>query len=227
MRFSVLIPYRRAPGRERAYFYTLSWWGRHFPAVQLCIGNSEGEDFNRSEARNNAFRLADKEVLVVADADTVPNVEAVTMAVDLVAAGDAPWVLPYGLGRYYNLSMETTEDIYREKPETVQEPWTAIQWEHKLDSVAGCLVMRRGHFKALGGYDPRFTGWGGEDVAFAHALDVVVGPHARCDSYICHLWHPVALQTTFDGPQWAANGSLQRHYLNARSPREVLDVRSL
>lgn len=38
--------------------------------------------------------------------------------------------------------------------------------------------------------DTRFTGWGGEDEAWALALRALVGPPWRGTAPLWHLWHP-------------------------------------
>ena len=45
-------------------------------------------------------------------------------------------------------------------------------------------------FWEVGGMDPRFRGWGGEDVSFMRAVDTMWGKHKSTDNDVLHLWHP-------------------------------------
>ena len=58
-------------------------------------------------------------------------------------------------------------------------------------------VPRRRHLRRhpdaydqAGGFDPRFVGWGGEDTSLGAALTTLVGPPARLEASVWHLWHP-------------------------------------
>jgi len=224
VKFSVIIPYRRAPGRSRLYFWVLAWWEANFPDAQICVADTADIAFNRGGARNHGVEMSAWDLLCLADADTVPQVAAVSESLEAVAEREAPWALPYRT--YYNLGEEATDRVLRYPVgSSVPEPGTE-DVEHTLtDSVAGCVILRRDLFDEVGGYDPRFMGWGGEDVAFARTLDLVAGARRRSDSHLCHLWHPIPERSTFDGPQWPANGSLQRRYQAASNAAQVLDVR--
>ena len=58
------------------------------------------------------------------------------------------------------------------------------RWTGKLN------IMPRESYKKIGGLDERFSGWGGEDTAFAVAMNTLYGPYKRLDFSIYHLWHP-------------------------------------
>ncbi|QCK82219.1 hypothetical protein E5Z46_08125 [Geobacillus kaustophilus NBRC 102445] len=44
---------------------------------------------------------------------------------------------------------------------------------------------------AVGGFDERFSAWGGEDDAFSSAVNTLCGHYKRLEHTIYHLWHPV------------------------------------
>jgi hypothetical protein len=52
--------------------------------------------------------------------------------------------------------------------------------------------MPREAFELVGGMDWRFSGWGGEDVAFMRAVDTLYGKHKTTRNQVLHLWHPFA-----------------------------------
>jgi hypothetical protein len=51
--------------------------------------------------------------------------------------------------------------------------------------------MPREAFEAVGGWDERFRGWGGEDHSAMRAVDTLYGPHKTLPGQVLHLWHPV------------------------------------
>lgn len=217
MKFDLLFGYMGDDGqRDRCFGWVLAWWKSHFPDVHVCMGRNFDKPFHRGRARNDAFESAVADLIIVADADTVPNSDAIRAALLMVDIQEAPWVLPYGEERYYNLSENETDRILKSDPTAdLLEPSDPEQWEHKITSWAGCLVMHRTAWNELGGYDERFEGWGYEDNAFRLALDTLAGPHKRIDSYVSHLWHPIAPGTTFDSPTIGQNRTLFRAYERA------------
>jgi hypothetical protein len=52
------------------------------------------------------------------------------------------------------------------------------------------VVIRRDVFlDVVKGYDERLSGWAPDDVAFGLTASALVGPPARIDSTVFHLWH--------------------------------------
>lgn len=210
MKFSLLVPYRPDPHRERLLRWVIARWYAAFPDLELCFGTTDGP-FVRGEARNNAFKRATRDVLVVADADTAAQPELVAEAVE-IAATNRTWVLPYTV--YFNLDERTTLDLLEQPPDVeLAEPDV---YEHRLtESVGGIQVLHRAAWEAVGGYDTRFKAWSYEDDAFAVSLDVLWGPRRRLAGHVQHLWHPRGLD--FGDPRVGDNRRLFLRYKRARS----------
>lgn len=97
---------------------------------------------------------SDADIVIVADADTIPDLLALETAV-------------YAAHRHGGVWWPFTE--YRYLADTVQPGdalSTAPTEQEYPNSVGGLLVARRSEYWALGGFDERFTEWGGEDRAF-------------------------------------------------------------
>ena len=63
--------------------------------------------------------------------------------------------------------------------------------------------------------DPRFVGWGGEDLAWGYALTTLAGEPWRSDEPLYHLWHPTpARQSRKLGS--SENERVRRLYREAR-----------
>lgn len=212
MKLSVIVPWFDSgdPFRRRSMHWLMRRYRALLPEVEFTWGAADTSvEFNRSATRNFLVENSSGDVLFITDADTIFHVDQVRAAYKLIEEG-VPWVIPYALGKYYNLTQETTARILANDPYlVVPEPLT---WIHKLDSWAGLLMVTRSAFNQVGGYDPRFRGWGYEDNAFRAALDIHVGPHQRTEHYALHLWHPTTEAENFGQPYIGANRDLCRQY---------------
>lgn len=225
MTVSVIVPYR--PGdehRERLWDWCRAWWATWFPDYQVIVADTDHDDFNRGAARNRAARHATGEILIVADADTIAHPPAIAAGVAAVEDNQAPWVIPYEQERYYNLSESATRRRLQFPPDAacpIGEPWDEDDWEHKITSWAGCLIVRREAYWYAGGY-PEFRTWGYEDDCFRAALDQLTGTHHRMDGFALHLWHPVTEDQRFGNDEIERNRYIARQYRRARSRQVML-----
>lgn len=197
---SLVVPYRHDDWgyRENNWWFCWRWWNAFGPKdIEINVSDDPGASvFNRSRARNQAVEKSTGDILIIADADTLPTQVAITKAVDQVAKQKSPWVIPYEW--YYNLSQEYSKSILdKEKVPRVDTDDEEFNYEHKIISWAGILVMPRVAYHAIGGYDERFEGWGFEDNAFRLKLDYEWGMHQRTEGNAYHLWHPIKKEDEF------------------------------
>lgn len=192
-------------------------WGA--PDIELIAADSGEEPFSRGNSRTLGATKASGEVLFFADADSAnDNLRA---SVDLLER--APWVIAYSAPKgYVALTEAATECLLARSP---SEPLRAPQpgdWYERCHSFAGALCMRTEDFWRVGGYDPRFEGFGFEDDAFHEALDTIVGEHERVDGVHLHLWHPHIESERFNQPHIGENKALADRYYAARGNREAM-----
>lgn len=218
-KLSVLIPYREDGGqRDRVFQWILKRYASMIPESQICIGTDDSEPFNRSAARNNAYEQARHEFILIADADTAVEPSAIGAAMFLMQQDPRSWFVPYNW--YYNLNEAITEQILRGSPDQKINP-TEGQWDHKIESTAGMLIMHRDAWETVGGYDDRFIGWGYEDNSFQIAVDTLWAPHQRIMwGQGLHLWHPVGEHEAFNQPAIDHNRSLYIKYKKAYGNQE-------
>lgn len=181
-RVSVLVPWRGGdPDRERAWGHVQQWWAAQHPGWQVVTGACPGP-WRKALAVADALTRADGELLVIADADVI--CEGIGAAVDAVASG-SPWAIPHG--KVHRLTESASRAVYAGAP-----------LEHRLGGLAqhpyqgyeggGMVVLTRdAHQQAP--LDPRFSGWGGEDEAFALTLRTLAGEPWRGTSDLWHLHH--------------------------------------
>jgi hypothetical protein len=220
---SVLVPYRADGGhRDRAWEFNQQRWAMLAPDTEIVVqeapAGSDSGDFNHPWAINRAAERAAGDVFIVADADTTFDPGWVTAAAAALEAG-ARWVLP----RYYDhLTEEATERLLRRgDPADIVGDYD-IEWRGDSICWSGLVCVPREAFELVGGYDERWTNWGGDDVAFACTVSTLWGEVTRIDGAAKHLWHP---RTGLD-QQLPQHDELMRRYLDAWGDTEkVRDVR--
>lgn len=183
----VAMPWRPQPERMKAHDRACEFWeGLGIPVIEA---DSEPRlPFHRTEARNHAVAKAHRApginagtnfVVIVADADTIPQEDQVRQAVLL--AHDHDHVV-YPFDRYVFLPQEAAEDTryYEHEPLWIKE-----------NLVGGIQVVRRDTYWALGGMDERFERrWGYEDNAF-FAVANTLGTVTRLPGVIYGFDHAV------------------------------------
>lgn len=184
--------------RAAAFEFVRSWWARHFPHLPLEVGTSSGSTWNKGEAIADAARRTSADVLVLADADSVlADPRHMSAAIGAVAAG-APWAIPHR--RVYRLRADESARLHGNPTDRPRLGHLARAAYEGVPG-GGLVVVDRSAFELVRGIDPRFAGWGGEDVAFGWALETLAGRAIRCDGQLVHLWHPHPAPTLRGSPE--------------------------
>lgn len=230
MKVSVIVPYRTDNGlREEIWTWLKERWETVYPDFELCVADSEAEEFSRSEARNNAFADSTGDVVIVADADSVPMTNTLLTCVDAVMTDPAMWAIAHD--KYLMLNEDATNALLAQSPSLRAEPAPqSMLLKPPFVSYAGMLVMHRDSYEAVGGYDERFQGWGLEDWAFRVAMDTLVQPLQRSPGVLMHLYHGPPNGKTFGTPPNQHNNDIYKQYDkasgNADAMREVIEGRN-
>lgn len=183
----VLIPFCQTDEwRKKALDYVIKSWHDLGHGVSV---SHEGSPSKWSKGRAVASAAAiwpEAEILIIADADCVVEEGSFTEVLSRVADGFHGWGTPYN--RILRFTQDATERIYTGRGTNGPEdlllpPYSAVHG-------GGVTVLTRSAWERVRGIDPRFTGWGGEDLAFGWALGTLVGPGAEVDGHVRHLWHP-------------------------------------
>jgi hypothetical protein len=184
VRIVVIVPYRAAKNRDRqaAWGRVQAEWLQH--GFETYAVDDGGEPFSRGASVNRGVaERPGADVYVFADADTLVDHRQVMLAAE--AAVHSP-----GIVLAYNRYGYLTRDGTRQVLDGYTGSWDALLEWSLQGTVSTCIVLSAETWRLTGGFDPRFRGWGMEDVAFEITARTVCGPTRRIPGTAWHLWHP-------------------------------------
>lgn len=210
---TVAVPFRAgALDREIHADYVAARLREMLPDADHLVVDVEGE-FSRARVRNEAVRRAGSGVVVLCDADTIPEEQPLRDAI-AGASQDGRLHLPYT--RYRALSPEGTLAVYARGV----HPSDAPVEDESRRPIGGVWVIDADAWWAAGGMDEAFKGWGFEDDAFHTAANVLLGQTVRHEGTITHLHHKPA--ANLQSPGYRANRSRFQQYVRARRDPEQM-----
>ena len=209
MKISLLVPFRPNSKRDPR-IKTWEWleqrWSYLLPEAELCVGTDTGGDpFSKSAAVNDAYSKATGDLLVIADADSWVEPSSLRTGIE-TASRKEHLVVPWW--KSYRLTQKDSESILQQQPD-VRLPVTREMKDRAKDSgpapdsAAMVLVILRTAFERVGGFDPRFRGWGSEDVSFGLSCWTLLGRNEYClgEAYALYHARPHA-KTEIKDPMW-------------------------
>ncbi|MEY2848461.1 MAG: hypothetical protein RI885_1126 [Actinomycetota bacterium] len=210
---TVVIPWRPQPSRLRAFDTVVEWYLRYVPDADIRTVDSRDEVFNLSQCRNLGVRGVDdpSEVVVVNDADTVPEPEALRSAISAAATSGLVH-LPYT--EYHWLGATGSEQL--------AAGVAAADCEYELvhGACSGVYVTTPATWWAHGGQDEGFRGWGFEDAAWFLAHGTMLGaPPARHPGSVFALHHVAEVRA---GAHYDANADRMERYRAAAGDRAAM-----
>lgn len=182
MKFTVVIPYRYT---DRYRSAALTFVQDHYldQGLTIITGDSPSSAWSKGAAVNAIVDGFAFDGLIVADSDCIVTHEALADSMRAVAAG-AAWSMPHR--NVLRLGRSETYMLYRGRRDV-----SCLRASSRPGPPGGgIVVLSRDAYDMVGGIDPRFCGWGGEDISFARALDTLVGSCVRLEADLWHLWHP-------------------------------------
>ena len=233
MRTSAIVTYRGADGSERrANLDAVLAWLARTPDTEAIV--VEQDAFPRLAAP-----LPHPSARVVFAFNAGPfnkawglNVGARHAAGAVLALGDADVIVPGGIAQAASIAASSMQVVkpYRTLVDLTPDESGRVRRGGAIDAVAasranrdaigerlvlcgGWFLIRRDAFAAIGGFDERFVGWGGEDDAMT--LKVELARLATCEldpGPALHLWHPRTHASTYGHANYASNVALLADY---------------
>lgn len=207
-----IVPYSPDGGlRDGNLAYLQGCWQEAYPWVNTYFGDCSGPVWNKAEAIHDAVVQGDGEVLVVTDADVWVHPAYVAEAVRRVHRSGR-WVMPHQ--KVYRLD-KASSAVWKPYEKT---PMKCERLPYMGVPGGGMFIIRRSDYEFVP-MDQRFVGHSGQDIAWAHAADTLIGAHTRLKGKMIHLHHepqPTKGDVGFSTP----NFQLMRKYGLARSSRK-------
>lgn len=207
---SIVIPFLTDNAeRARNLDWLVRYWTAKLPKAQLIICTDCHKPFRKTNAVNSGFRLATGDVIAIIDADAFLDHRAVLEAARRIREDRREWFIPYR--RMYRLTRYVTELVVSSDPSDpliLGDPPVSHAWIDEGGQSVGhhygalASIMPREAFEAVRGMDPRFEGWGGEDISFMRSIDTLYHRHKTLDEPAYHLWHPTKAGVWKGTKQW-------------------------
>ncbi len=200
---SLLIPFRDDEGtRTPAYEWLLKYWKAALPGAQVITGRNDEYPFSKTGAFNDARSRATGDIIALIDADCYLDASVLLHCAQQIRRerrrGHRLWYVPYR--RFYRLTRLATSHVLASDPAhplrfpvppdpgDYEDPGTEkVSHGHWWGALVQVMPVEA--FDLVGGTDPRFAGWGGEDAAFMRALDTLWAKHKTTPNQVLHLWH--------------------------------------
>ncbi len=215
---SIIIPFRRSKKHIRQdenFQWIKKYWKCQLPGAEIIIGKDHHQHraFSKSVAVNYGARKATGDIFVIADVDCYIDADVVLFCAEEIRRARRKrhrlWYVPYR--KFFRLTDAASKRVlesdpccpYRfpTPPHQCDEDSTGYGHHNRGHCWSG---SRRGHwygaliqimpreaFTAVGGWDCRFRGWGGEDHSAMRAMDMLYWRHKTTPNQVLHLWHPM------------------------------------
>lgn len=220
MNVDVFIPAAAWDDEERvaARRWVTSWWAAHGHTPTVCV--TAEQPWRKGAAVNDAITASTANVIVIADADSWIHPASIDRM--LHHAGSGRWVVPFGQVR--RLDPDSTRAALAADPATIVDPdWQVLaQRPHDALPGGGIIAAPRHLWEQVGGFDPRFADWGGEDYALGCALHTMADRDAkRMTGPLWHLWHRPQSNVRAESP---ATSALAFRYRKAKYRRPDMEA---
>lgn len=208
---TIVIPWRPQQSRVPAFEVVTAWYRENLPDAALRVVDTDDVPFNLAACRNRGVAgVPDGEVVVIGDADTLPQRDALLEAI--ASAGDGYVHLPYT--EYHWLGAAGTAQ-YRDGTSLDE-----CDFELVRGACSGVYVTTPETWREHGGQDESFRGWGFEDAAWYLAHETLLGDPPRRHTGRVYALHHVA--EVREGPQYDANAARMERYRAAASDPDAM-----
>jgi hypothetical protein len=207
MKAVVIVPFRSGDRvRDDLWQFCRSQWER----CALIVADAPGETFGCGQSRN-AGAAGDWDAALFTDADIVfGDIGQAQAALELAFSSDS-YVTPFDHRHWLN-RQDTEQVIAGSDLDAFRTAPADTSW---LSAFAISRVL----WDRVGGFDERFAGCDGEDVAFLHAC-ATLGTLARVPGCVFHLWHGDDRDRLSDPDE--SNRALEARYVAASGDRAAM-----
>lgn len=217
---TVVVPLAGAcPHRKAAWDFIRARWEREHPTWPIALGECP-TPWRKAVAVRDGVRKARTPIVIVTDADVwTPGI---TDAVEIIRSGRTAVAQPHA--RFARLTPDATQRVLDgtlDLDTAPQHPANLLERPYRQVLAGGVLVLTTEAALTTPG-DPRFVGWGGQDISWGIALTTVFGRAHRGRGTTVHLWHPPQERVARNTGSPQNMRLLARYRSAARSPARML-----
>lgn len=206
-KFTVVIPWSYREERWANLCYVMERW--ELLGLSVLLGAvMPDEPWCKGKAIADAMKIVETEFVIVTDADV--------WAPGILDSMDHCWATGQWTieQRLYRLDGPATWKVRRGELAFEDVRPAHLEGKPYRQRNAGAPSVFRTETVLDVPMDPRFVGWGGEDLAWSDALHALAGGARRMAGPVYHLWHPHD-GTPHRRPE-GANAALYDRYQRAR-----------
>jgi len=222
MKIVLVIPWKPTPSREKPLQAVLEWYQTNLPDIETIFANASEDIWLPSASRNIGVKKAQEaraDVIIMNDADTIPEIESLLEAVS-AAYNDDLIHLPYMDARY--LDEKSSEDYYN-KVKIISDCKHVLYKYPQSDG--GIWVFKPQTWWEVGGMDEHFKQWGYEDRALHHAHSIIKGSHfARHPGTIYSFNHEIQIHDKGFNKSSEENRDHFMRYFQANTKEKMLKL---
>ena len=224
---SIIVPFGCSDAtdqRVKNWTWLRSYWETQLPGAEIIMGRDAisekhpSQPFSKSVAVNDAASRAHGDVYAIIDADGYISASSVLFCAEEIrkarVAKHKLWYVPYR--QFYRLTEEASQFVLHSSsadpfvfsvPPVSEYVQTTIDANKKNTDCSSYIghwfgamiqIVPREAFELVGGWDERFRGWGGEDLAAMRATDILYWWHKTLPIPVFHIWHPMLSVTGTD-----------------------------
>lgn len=217
IKVGVVIPWREQPSRLNGFNKVVAWYQENLPEANMYFPDRSGSVWSMSGSRNDGVELAqhDKcEVIIVNDADTIPQIEPLRKAI-VAAYMDDLMHNPYT--EYRALTEKSVSQI---KAGVAPED---CDYDVIQGACSGVNVFTPDAWWKLGGNDEKFKGWGYEDTAMRRAHQVInKSDYVAHPGFVVSFYHD--LQPRHGDVNFENNKRLYAQYARTNNARQMIQL---
>lgn len=184
MKVVLAFPWRPTEDRLEAWQITKELLPTMYDFAFVVTADSGHHSFNRPASRNLCVNVAKKnkaDVIVLCDADSVPQPDPLVAAIE--AAADGLMHFPFHEAWYISY-----KGMLRVRQQASPEQVRSRIWD-KCFSEGGIWVCKPQTYYQAGEQDHRLNGWGCDDRAFLAASRTLVGMPVKHEGFLYCLPH--------------------------------------
>ena len=187
-----VLPYRESGDRSKSNDWVRGYLNPRCDSV--VFADFATISFNRSASINLAVRKTlektdydpNDTIVVISDADCVVTGRRFNEAI-AEAYKSNRLVIPHD--SVCRMTLQQSNEILSNKSPIHGPTGRWFRSNRSRQCVSGVLVIKLSKFFEVNGFDETFVGWGGEDNAFFHACNKLLGESVRLDGPLYHFWH--------------------------------------